>query len=74
MGEVDPEVQQLLRQLTPILLQWYRDGTLGEVAIVFGPHEIQPEERPRLKHEPVKIARKDGRRSVIAKRAPGGAP
>jgi hypothetical protein len=60
-----PEIQHLLTQLEPILRRWYRDGTLGEIAIVFGQHQMQPEERPRKRLDAVRFERDDGRAKPI---------
>lgn len=60
-----PEVARILAQLEPVMARWYVDGTLGEVAIVCGNHELQIEERPKRRHEAVKYERGDGRASPL---------
>lgn len=55
MAVTPPEIAQYLQQLEPILTRWYIDGKLGEVATIFGPTEIQAEERP--KKRTVKVRR-----------------
>lgn len=65
MAGTPPEVAKVLEQLEPLLTRWYHGGTLGEIAVVFGNHQMQPEERPRRKHEPTKFERSGGRTGTI---------
>ena len=56
----EPELDQVLEQAREALARMYRDGWIGEVAIVMGGNQFQVEERPRRRHAPVKrVFRKD---------------
>lgn len=47
MPSTPREVKQVLEQLLPVLIAWYENDTLGEVAVLHGGNEWQVEERPR---------------------------
>lgn len=48
------DIEQVLEQVRVILVQWQADGELGEVAIIVGGNQYQPEERPTKRHKPVR--------------------
>lgn len=54
MAATPPDIEQVLEQLRGILMRWQSDGTLGEVVVVVGGNQYQPEERPTRRHTPVK--------------------
>lgn len=65
MPNVPLEVQKVLEQLEPILVRWYREHTVGEIAVVIGKKQMQPEERPKTVHEGVEFERADGRAKPV---------
>lgn len=59
-------VDEVLEQLRPILTRIYEErGSVGEIAITYGGHQFQVEERPRIKHEGIPYARDWGRAKVL---------
>ncbi len=54
MAYAPAEIEEVLEQMRRVLLQWHREDTLGEIAIVRGGQELFVEERPRLRHARVK--------------------
>ena len=54
MAYAPAEIEEVLEQVRRVLLQWHREDTLGEIAIVRGGQELYVEERPRLRHGRVK--------------------
>lgn len=48
------EIEEVLEQVRDALLNWYPTESLGEIAIIRGPHQWQVEERPVRKRKPVK--------------------
>jgi hypothetical protein len=61
------EVRRILAQLEPILTRWYNDGTKGDVAVVCGENQMQPEERPVFKHDRVEIKRTLSRAKLLSR-------
>ena len=61
MSRTPNEVRRIIEQLEPLLTTWYRNGTIGEIAVIFGKKQMQPEERPKTVHEGVEFERADGR-------------
>lgn len=58
-----PEIEDVVEQARDALMRMYRDGWVGEVAIVVGGNQYQVEARPRWRYVPVK--RHDSKSSVI---------
>jgi hypothetical protein len=59
------EIQAILAQLEQVLSRWQRDRSFGEIVIISGANDYQVEERPTVKHKPVKRALRGS--SVIEK-------
>ncbi len=53
MTATPSDIEQVLEQVRDILVRWQGNGVFGEVTVVVGRNQYQPEERPRKKHEPV---------------------
>ena len=58
------EVEKVLAQIRQVLEQWDDGNTLGEVAIIRGPHQYQVEERPRRKLDAVKRVEGDSKAAI----------
>ena len=54
MAQSPPDIEQTLEHVRAILVRWQMEGKLGEVAVIVGGNQYQPEERPTTKHPPVK--------------------
>lgn len=54
MTYLPSEIELVMEQVRIALLQWHREDTLGEVAVVRGGQELYVEERPRFRHGRVK--------------------
>lgn len=48
------DIEQALDKVRAILLRWHGEGKFGEVAVIVGQNQYEPQERPIVRHEPVK--------------------
>lgn len=61
--EIEQAAKQAAERVRRLIVQMLADGEIGEVAVVIGYHELEPEKRVTTKAKTVKVAR--GQMTVI---------